>query len=437
MRVVVVGLDGFPHSLALRLMSAGIMPNFQKLLEQGTFTQMDSIFPTVSNVAWTSYMTGKNPGGFGVFGFAELTKNFDLYIPNSRDCRSAQIQEILSEAGKNVVSLGVPGTFPPRPVKGIAVGGFLAPSLEKGVFPVSALEKLNRTGYLLDINPMKARESLDYFKEDTLRVLRGREDTLFSLWDGEPWDYLAAHFMDTDRLMHFMYRFIEEDTGDETNHTFCLDFFRKLDGILGRVAERLDDETRLIVLSDHGFCRIRREVQLNRWLQDRGYLTFSRPPQHDLDFEAVSPQARAIALVPGKIYILEEGKFSRGGVRKDEYGELREEIVRKLKDFSEAGRPVCQQVYLRDEVLSGPYLEQAPDIIIDPHDGYDFKAGLKKSMIFETGPMSGMHTQHDAMFFVSGADEIKKRPVVYDVTPTILKLLDVPIPSDFDGQSLT
>jgi len=435
-KVLVIGLDGFPHSLAQRLMEEGVMPNFKALAGEGAFAQMDSIFPTVSNVAWTSYQTGKNPGKFGVYGFAELTPDFELYIPNSTNCRSKTIQEIVSEAGKKVISLGVPGSFPPRPVNGITVGGFLSPALEKGVYPPSALEILKETGYMVDINPMKARESLEFFKEENRKVFEGRVRTLFHLWDTQPWDLFTIHFMDTDRMGHFMFRYLDDEEKGSENHRYYMDFFGWIDGMLGRVREKLDGDTRLVVLSDHGFCRIRKEVQLNRWLQDRGYLSFARPPAHDLDFEAISPQSKAFALVPGKIYILREGKSKIGRVPDAEYSALREEIIGKLGNLTEAGRPVCKQVLRKEDVLSGDFLDFAPDIIIDPHDGYDFKAGLKKKLIFETGPISGMHTYYDAMLYLKGSDSLSKRPAIYDVPATILNLLGIDIPPDFDGVNL-
>lgn len=435
-RVLVIGLDGFPHSLALRLMEEGIMPHFKALVDEGVFAQMNSIFPTVSNVAWTSYQTGKNPGKFGVYGFAELTPEFDLYIPNSTNCRSKTIQEIVSEKGKKVISLGVPGSYPPRPVHGITVSGFLSPSLEKAVYPPSTLDILRGTGYQLDINPMKARESLDYFKEETRKVLAGRVNTLFHLWETQPWDLFTIHFMDTDRMGHFMFRFLDDEEAGSENHRYYLDFFRSIDDMLGRVREKLDDETRLIILSDHGFCRIRKEVQLNRWLQDRGYLSFSRPPAHDLDFEAISPQSKAFSLVPGKIYLLREGKWKIGRVPESEYSGLRDEIIKKLETFTETGRPVCKQILKKEDALWGEYLDTAPDIIIDPYDGYDFKAGLKKNLVFESGAISGMHTYYDAMLYLRGADSFSKRPAVYDAPATILNLLGIEIPPDFDGVNL-
>jgi len=412
------------------------MPNFKSRLEAGSFVQMDSIYPTVSNVAWTCYQTGKNPGKFGVYGFAELTRDLELYIPNSTNCRSKTIQEIISEQGKRVISLGVPGTYPPRPVDGITVGGFLSPSLEKAVYPQSILPDLERTGYMIDINPMKARESLDFFKAENRKVFEGRVKTLFDLWDSEEWDLFTVHFMDTDRMGHFMFKFLDPEESDGLNHDYYMNFLRRIDDFIGQVAQKLTEEIELIIMSDHGFCRIRKEVQLNRWLQDRGYLVFSRPPAHDLDFEAISPESRAFSLVPGRIYILKENYWKNGGVKDQDYERVREKIMNDLKNLLEDGRSVCKQIFKKEEVLSGPYLDSAPDIIVDPNDGYDLKAGLKKDSIFETGPLSGMHTYYDAMLYLPGDSPITKRPVVYDLPATILDILDLPIPDDFDGKPI-
>jgi predicted AlkP superfamily phosphohydrolase/phosphomutase len=417
-------------------MEEGIFPNFKSLLAEGSFVQMDSIYPTVSNVAWTCYQTGKNPGKFGVYGFAELTPDFDLYIPNSTHCRAKTIQEILSDNGKRVISLGVPGTYPPRPVNGITVGGFLSPSLEKAVYPSSILTELRSTGYMVDINPMKARESLEFFKEENLKVFDSRVRTLFSLWDSEDWDLFTIHFMDTDRMGHFMFRYLDDEESGTLNHRYYLDFFRGIDDLIGRIRQKMPDDIALIILSDHGFCRIKKEVQLNRWLQDRGYLVFSRPPGHDLDFAAISPESKAFALVPGKIYLMREGKWKGGRVGDKEHDALRDEIIGKLAEFDDAGAPVCKKILKKEEALSGPYLDNAPDIIIDPNDGYDLKAGLKKNEVFETGPLSGMHTYYDAMLYLQGVPTPSRRPVVYDVPATILTLLGIPIPPDFDGVSL-
>lgn len=435
-KLVVIGLDGFPYTFARRLIEEGVMPNFQALLEEGELFQMDSVYPTVSNVAWSSFQTGKNPGKFGIYGFAELDSDLGLYIPNSANLKAKTLWEIISENDGRLVSLGVPNSYPPRPVNGLLVGGFLSPSLEKAVYPASALSKLRETGYLVDINPMKARESLEAFKEENTRVFEGRVRTFFHLWDSEQWDLFVIHFMDTDRMGHFMFKYSEPEEAGTPNYEYFRRFIVGIDDMLRRVRSKLDGETGLIILSDHGFCRLRKEVQLNKWLEDKGYLSFSRPPAHDLDFEAISPQARAFSLVPGRVYILREGDWKNGGVKSSDYDNLRAEIMEALQELREDGRVVCKQVLRKEEVFSGPHLDRAPDILIDPVDGYDLKAGLKKDKIFSTGPISGMHTYSDALLYIRGGRTLPKRPVIWDLTPTILDLLSIPVPEDFDGVSL-
>jgi len=436
-RVLVIGLDGFPYTLARRFIADGLMPNLSSLLSEGELVQMDSVLPTVSNVAWSSFLTGMNPGGFGIFGFSDLDRDLNLYLPNSSHLLAKTPCDYASEAGKLVMSLGVPNTYPPRPVNGMMVGDFISPSLERAVYPASALPKLQRNGYILDINPAKARESLDYFKEEHPRVFEGRVKTLFNLWDTEPWDLFVMHFMDTDRINHFLFRFWDSDESQNLNKKYFIEFYRLVDDLLGRIKAKLTNDIQLIVLSDHGFCRLKHEVQLNAWLASRGYLEYARPPAHDLDFPALSPSSRAFALVPGRIYILREGLWKNGCVPSSDYESVRSSIISDLKNLkSQNGEPVCKYVFRKEDVFRGGCLEKAPDIVIDPHDGYDFKAGLGKKVIFTSSEISGMHTYSDAMLFIRGVTGYPKRPVIWDVMPTILRYLDLPIPEHLDGRSL-
>ncbi|MCK4375826.1 MAG: alkaline phosphatase family protein, partial [Candidatus Brocadiae bacterium] len=130
-RIVGIGLDGFPYSLAEKLMYEGVMPNLHRMAERGTMKKIKSVYPTVSGVAWSAFQTGKRPGEFDVFGFVELRPDFDLYIPNHQDLKCETIWQRLDNAGKNWASLGVPMTYPAPEVKGFLVSGFLAPQLDE------------------------------------------------------------------------------------------------------------------------------------------------------------------------------------------------------------------------------------------------------------------------------------------------------------------
>ena len=400
-RVVGIGLDGVPHSLVRRLMDQGMMPNMKALAEQGTFKQINSVFPTVSNVAWASFQTGKNPAGFGVFGFAELQRDYDLVIPNHADIKCRTIWQQLSKAGRKFAALGIPLTYPAPEVDGLVVSGFLAPELdERAVSQPDALQRLSRTAYEIDINPSVAIESIDRFKEDLTRVSRARQKTALSLLDEENgWDFFFLHVMDTDRINHFMWQCQHEEEGE--NRDFFFDFYRQIDRFIGEVKEKIGSDYGLLICSDHGFCDLKWEFQINRWLKSRGYLDYENDPARM--YKAVKPGSRAVSLVPGRVYILTEAKWDGGSVTEKEYEPFRKELMDALRAIRhpQTDEVVCKQVMRREEAFKGRFLDAAPDIVIDPCDGFDLKAKLGAGHLFEKGPRTGMHTYGDAMLLVT------------------------------------
>ena len=422
-RIFGIGLDGCPYSLAVRLMDEGRMPNLKRLAEAGACKRTNSVYPTVSNVAWASFMTGVGPGGFGVFGFADLKPNFDIAIPNGSNLRAPTIFKRLSDKGKSFVSLSVPMTYPAPKLNGLLVSGFLAPQLdERAVSNPDILRKLRWTQYEIDIDPAVAHESLDRFQEDLTRVSTRRWKTALELMDSEPWELFFLHVMETDRLSHFMWQFLREP--DSPRGRFVLDFFSKIDEFIGQVAERLDKRSEMFVMSDHGFCELKYEVQVNRWLKAEGYLDYENDPAKM--FRAVKPGSRAVALAPGRIHLLTKFFWEQGSVGDIDFASLRDEIMGKLREWKhpETGEPICNQVLTRDEAFSGPYTQRAPDIVIDPTDGYDLKARLGDGEMFEKGVLSGMHTYHDAMLVTGkGLSDVAEADSVTEVGAALARRL--------------
>jgi len=408
-RVFGIGLDGFPYSLAQKLMGEGRMPNLKRLAEEGSLKRIDSVYPTVSNVAWASFQTGLGPGEFGVYGFAELKPDFSIHIPNADDLKAETLWQRLSSRGKRIVALSVPMTYPAPKVNGLLVSCFLAPKLdERAVSSPDVLRKLRWTMYEIDIDPSAAYRSLDEFQGHLTRVSTRRQETALELMGSERWDLFFVHVMDTDRINHFMWHFQHDP--DSPHGRFFLDFYSKIDDFIGRVAERLDKHTDLLVLSDHGFCDLKWEVQLNRWLKAEGYLDYENDPERM--FQAITPGSRALALVPGRIHLLTKWRWETGAVSDVAYESLRTEIMGKLGELKdpETGEAVCNKIMKREDVFSGPYADRAPDIIIDPRDGYDLKAKLGEGGLFERGVvLDGMHTYSDAMLLTSkGLSELSE-----------------------------
>ncbi|MDD3627915.1 MAG: alkaline phosphatase family protein, partial [bacterium] len=143
-RIAVIGLDGVPFTFLNRIMEEGRMPFLKKLISSGGhFQRMNSVIPTISSVAWSTYMTGKDCSGHGIYGFIDRTPNpFKLYIPMAKHMKAETLWEYLSGKGKRVFVMNVPETYPPRKVNGILISCFLATDINKATYPAEVSEEL-------------------------------------------------------------------------------------------------------------------------------------------------------------------------------------------------------------------------------------------------------------------------------------------------------
>jgi predicted AlkP superfamily phosphohydrolase/phosphomutase len=439
-RVVFIGLDGTPYTFMQRLIAEGRAPNAARLAGQGSLLRMDSVWPWVSSVAWSSMMTGVNPAKHNIFGFIDRDPaTYKQFIPTGRNMRARTLWDVLGDAGKRVIVVNVPVTYPPRPVNGILVAGFLSPTLEKAVYPASYLPTLKSLGYIVDADPWKARESKDLALQEVNAALDARVRTLFHLLENEDWDYLHVHVMETDRLHHFLWQQMEE--GHPTYAPAFYEFYQRIDDMLGRLAATLDDDTTLMWMADHGFCTITKEVYVNRWLADNGWLKLRTvPPDRKKGLDEIDPSSVAYSLDPGRVFIRVRGREKEGVVAPGaEYEALRDEIgaaALALRD-PDSGAPIFQATFKREDLYHGPYLEQAADLILAPYDGYDPKGPLyKETLTYKGEELVGMHTYDDAMLYVGGHEIPQARFSVLDVMPTILDLMGMAQPPDLDGESL-
>ncbi len=427
-RCFVLGLDGLGMGLLERLLAQGAMPVLSELMRRASVSKMRSVIPTVSSVAWASYATGVNPGMHNLFGFVDREPNpFRIFIPNATHLRHETLWEALSRSGKRVAVLNVPVSFPPKPVNGVMVGCFLSPSLDKAVYPASLLPTLKEMGYGLDVDAWKARQDLGGFLDELEQILESRFEVSFWLMEQEPWDFFQLHVMETDRINHFLLGLWED--GQEPWCGRFKSFYSRLDSWLGRLLEKLQGEMEkgqltLILMSDHGFCRLESEFQVNHWLEKQGYLFFEDSAGRKL--HQFLGRSRAYSLIPGRIFINLKGREDRGSVSPGaEYQDLRKELAEALLQVRDpwSNKPMVRRVHLREEIYRGPFLDRAPDLILEPEDGFDPKANTDSSSLTSKGHISGMHTLEDA-FLLRFPGELPKRDFrIQDVAPGIMSLL--------------
>lgn len=415
-RIFVLGIDGVPHSFLQDKFSKGEMPNLARLCKEHFVKSMNSVYPTVSSVAWTSFATGENPAQHNIFGFVDRTPNpFQIEIPTACNRKAKTIWHELSEQGKKVIIMNVPLTYPPEKVNGILTSGFLCTDINKSSYPQEFSSHLKDKDYTIDVDAWLARENKRKFMDELHRAMKKRFEIALDLIAKENWDYFQLHIMETDRLFHFFWNDIQAKGEYSLD---IVEFFAKLDDYISKLESRLSENDRLVILSDHGFCGIKYEVQLNVWLEQQGLLKFANGAKKLPDYHHDSI---CYSLLPGRIFLNLEGREERGTVKRSDYKAIREDVKERLHSFidPESGGKVIDKVFFREEIYSGPYLDNAADIIAHPKRGYDLKGRMGRVNLFERLHLSGMHTYDDAFVCVKNCDIGRVRSV-QDVREAIL-----------------
>lgn len=430
-KVVVLGIDGVPFTLLNRFMDEGCMPNLSTLTKKGTFTSMTASIPDVSSTSWSTFMTGVNPGKHGIYGFTELQKNsYKWRFPNSGDIKSSTLWDIAGKNNKKSIVLNVPSTYPARKLNGILTAGFVALDLKKATYPESAYEYLKGIGYKMDVDTQKARQSSDALAKDIDKTFDIRKNAILHFLDNHEWDLFIGVITETDRLHHYLWNALQNK--EHPQYNFFLNFYRKLDSFIGEMYHRTGDDISFIILSDHGFTAIKKEVYINTWLKEKGYLKFRNEKPET--FEDMLEESKIFALDPARFYIHLKDKYIYGSVNGSEYDSLRQKLKEELLSLVIDGEKAIKTVLFKEDIYHGSLYDNAPDLVALPYKGYDLKGAINKTELTGKGFLTGGHTREDAVFFINRKIETNDVNII-DVGPTIISLLGIK-ENSFDGRCL-
>ncbi len=410
-KIFILALDGTPFSFLQKMIASGKMPHFAELVERSSFKKMNSVIPPVSSVAWASFLTGEPPWKHGILSFTERDPaTMDWFTPNAGHLKCKTIVQRLSDLGKRVFIMNVPATYPPKPINGVSICGFLGDDLLKGTYPEEEGLFLNKNGYRIDTDTALAKTDFPAFIQDLKIVLEKRIEMMWHYFEKENWDFFMTHIMETDRLHHFSWEFMEQ--GNKHFVDLYDSFYGRLDNLIGEINKRIDEQTALMLLSDHGFTTLKKEVYLNNWLWQNDYLRFTKPfPQslHD-----IHPQSKAYALYPGRIFINLKEREKNGSVKIGlEYESLRAEIKQKLFELIEplSKEKIIKNVIFGEELYSNKLhakrnisdeFNSFADLVAIANDGYDLKGQLWNKELFSKTVFNGMHTFDDAFVLFTG-----------------------------------
>ena len=292
-RLLVVALDGADFRLLQPWMDAGDLPHLAALARDGAHGPLRSVVPPLTPPAWASFATGKRPDRHGVFGFTERGADAEELRPvNAGNIRGATLWDYLREFGVRSAVVGVPMTYPPTPLDGALVSGFMTPAGRRDfVRPSEMLDEIeSRFGpypLYLDVPVFSANLGAANV-ERFLRALHHEADAKFRVagWLAERLDaqLVMLHIWGTDRIQHELWNLLDE-THPQHNARLAarvrgsiMEYFRGLDERIGKLRETLGDEVTTLVVSDHGFGPVYHVIDLNWWLAREGFIRFRRSP---------------------------------------------------------------------------------------------------------------------------------------------------------------
>jgi predicted AlkP superfamily phosphohydrolase/phosphomutase/O-antigen/teichoic acid export membrane protein len=488
---LVIGLDGATWDLLSPMIAAGWMPNLARLVAEGTSAPLRSTLPPLTAPAWSSFMTGLNPGRHGVFAFQRaLNRDLERTYVNATAIQAPLLWERVSAHGLRVGVLNVPLTYPVRPVNGWLVSGMMTPSEESDfTYPAALAPALRARRYTIDLRVLK--QERDYrapaqrlaLVNDLQRVLQERQTALEELLLPQGGDFIMVVYETPDRLQHWTWRYLDDLLGLSGPHAFertpihaaVEAAYRAVDDAIGRtLALAAGPHTRVFMLSDHGFGFRHTRVHMDQWLASQGWLTYAagkadvrkRLKQSMGWIKRFLPRSlllrgrRAFAVnrildwahtqaysgVASEyaIYINRRGREPYGVVDEAEVDALRRAIKARLLNLVDPrqGQRVVRAVYNREEFYQGPFTDQAPDIVYELAPGYEPTSEVSPGQLFTdvTAEGEGMH-QPDGIFLAWGPDIVAQRLGpglgLADLTPTILYSLGVPVPQGLDGRVLS
>jgi predicted AlkP superfamily phosphohydrolase/phosphomutase len=455
-KALVIGLDCAPPQLVFdRWLDE--LPTIRALTERGSYGVLRSCDPPITVPAWSVMTSSRSPGALGIYGFRNRRDySYDgLSFASSRSVRVPRVWDLLSERGRPVIVLGVPQTYPITPVNGAMVSCFLTPDVETSRYthPPELKDEIEALvgRYMVDVPDFRTDD-----KDRLLADLEEMTDKRFRLaehlLETRPWDLFFMVEMGTDRIQHGFWRFTDPthrlyEEGNRYEDAM-LDYYRRLDGRIARLLRFADDDTAVLLVSDHGAKRIDGGICVNEWLRREGYLVLKEEPDGPTRFTPdLVDWSRTRAWGEGgyycRLFLNVEGREPEGVISRADYERVRDELKAKLEALGDdEGRPIGTVAH-RPEELYPEREGVAPDLMV--YFGNLFwrsvgQVGTGTVHVFEndTGPDDANHA-HEGLYLLAGDGAPVGRGGerdIRDVAPTLLTLLGEPVPPDMEGTSL-
>ncbi len=454
--VCIVGLDCAPPNLVFEKWRNDL-PTLRQLMEEGIYGPLESTIPPITIPAWTSMVTSKNPGRLGLYGIRNRQdRSYDKMIfANSLLVKEDTLWDILSRKGKRVTLIGVPQTYPPKPVNGHMITCFLTPDTNsKYTYPESLKAKIRSWvgEYLLDVDNFRTEEK-DKLLEQIYEMTGKQFEVALHLMRETGWDFFMMVVMGIDRIHHGFWKFHDPmhakyQPGSKYENAIR-DYYIYVDRKVGELLSCIDPETTVLVVSDHGAKAMVGGVCVNEWLMQKDYLHLKERPSGVIPFEKAKVDwKRTTAWGEGgyysRIFLNVKGREPEGGIDPSDYERIREELKKGLEAITDdQGNNIGTKVYKPEEVYSET--RRIPPDLIVYFGNLSWRSvgsiGLGSVLTFEndTGPDDANHDTHGIFIMKGQAVDGRGQRAglnLLDVAPTVLSLMGIDIPKDMEGKAV-
>lgn len=459
-RLLVIGLDSMTPELAFDSWVQE-MPNLTKLRNSGIWGKLESTIPPITVPAWATMVTSKDPGMLGFYGFRNR-KDFSydkLSFVTSRWVKEKTVWDYLTAAGKRSIVVGIPPSYPPKPLNGYMISCFLTPGPESEyAYPKYLKRELEEKfgEYRLDVRNFRT-DNKDWLLNEIFKLGEQRFEVIKYLAQTKDWDFLMFVEMGVDRIHHGFWQFM-----DAQHHRYVpgnpyenaiKDYYKFIDqkvGELLEVVESLGDEVDVMVVSDHGAKRMDGGIAIHEWLIKEGYLKLKVEPNgitrltpDMIDWEKTMVWSEGGYYA--RIFLNVKGREPYGVIPKEDYEKIRDEIIEKLEELGdESGKPIGTRVYRPEEIYK-KVNNIPPDLIVLFGNLYWRSVGsigYGKVWVYEndTGPDDANHSQHG--IFIMAGPSIKRTETplkgikIYDIGATVLEYFGIQPENEIVGKPI-
>ncbi len=456
-RLLIIGLDCAEPSLVFEQWRDDL-PNLARLMQVGSYGPLESCIPAITVPAWSCMMSGRDPGELGIYGFRNRAdRSYQrMVVANSRAVRLPRLWDMLGEAGWRVGIIGVPGTFPTPQVNGTLVSCFLAPNTDAEYTrpPTLAQEIQAWVGdYLLDVPNFRSTD-----KERILRDIYTMCDQRFTvaqhvLAEDAP-DLLMLVEMGVDRIHHAFWKHMDphhplHEPGSPFANAIH-DYYRHVDRHIGELLAQCDEETPVLVVSDHGARPLMGGVCLNQWLQSEGYLVLKEQPATPGPLEATQvdwsrTRAWGAGGYYGRIFLNVRGREPEGIIAPAKYEAERTELAERIQAMRGPDHQPLGNRAFTPQRLYKHVRGIAPDLIVYLGDlAWRAIGTVGNDELFtqenDTGPDDANHAQYGMMIFYDPQHPTHGKRIehaqIYDILPTLLQRYGIAPPDGLRGKTL-